>query len=52
MVLDHEALGIERLRLGALYAEGAAFLRVRFPSVTPDRRAALSEVRVWAKPAN
>ena len=30
----------------------AAFLRIRFPSVTADRPAALGEVRVYAKPAN
>jgi beta-galactosidase len=36
----------------ALYthAEGAAFLRLRFPQVTTERPAALSEARVWAKP--
>ncbi|NRF71706.1 discoidin domain-containing protein [Aquincola sp. S2] len=28
----------------------AAFLRIRFPAVTPDRPAMLSEVRVFAKP--
>lgn len=28
----------------------AAFLRIRFPTVTPDRPAMLSEVRVFAKP--
>jgi len=33
-----------------VHAEGAAFLRVRFPQVTPDHPAALSEVKVWAKP--
>ncbi|XHS77412.1 glycoside hydrolase family 2 TIM barrel-domain containing protein [Burkholderiaceae bacterium UC74_6] len=30
----------------------AAFLRIRFPVVTPDHPAVLSEVRVIAKPAN
>ena len=30
----------------------AAFLRIRFPAVTPDRPAQLSEVRVFAKPKN
>jgi beta-galactosidase len=30
----------------------AAYLRIRFPAVTPDQPAALSEVRVIAKPAN
>lgn len=30
----------------------ATFLRIRFPAVTPGRPAALSEVRVIAKPAN
>jgi beta-galactosidase len=30
----------------------AAFLRIRFPSVTPDHPAALSEVRVMARPAH
>ena len=29
----------------------ATFLRIRFPSVTPERPAALGEVRVIAKPA-
>ena len=32
------------------HPEGAAFLRIRFPQVTPERAAALSEVKVWAKP--
>ena len=30
----------------------ARFLRIRFPAVTPDHPAALSEVRVIGKPAN
>ena len=30
----------------------AAFLRIRFPAVTADHPAALSEVRVIAKPAH
>ncbi|WP_284614967.1 glycoside hydrolase family 2 protein [Aquabacterium humicola] len=33
-------------------AATASFLRIRFPAVTPDRPATISEVRVWAKPAN
>ncbi|MFZ5551220.1 MAG: glycoside hydrolase family 2 protein [Pseudomonadota bacterium] len=32
------------------HPEGAAFLRIRFPQVTSERPAALSEVKVWAKP--
>jgi len=32
------------------HAEAAAFLRLRFPHVSPERPAALSEVKVWAKP--
>ncbi|HET9645161.1 MAG TPA: hypothetical protein VFP68_17805 [Burkholderiaceae bacterium] len=31
------------------HPEGAAFLRVRFPQVTHECPAALSEVRVWAR---
>lgn len=32
------------------HPEGAAFLRIRFPQVTSERPAALSEVKVWARP--
>lgn len=34
------------------HPEPAAFLRIRFPSVSADRPAALGEVRVYARPAN
>lgn len=49
-----EAKGGRKSQEVALYhhPEGAAFLRIRFPQVTPERPAALSEVKVWARPAN
>jgi len=34
------------------HAVAARFLRIRFPAVAPERPAMLSEVKVWAKPAN
>lgn len=49
-----EAKGGRKKHEIALFEGGktAAFLRIRFPAVTPEHPAMLSEVRVFAKPAD